>query len=202
MGDTVQVRGTSSGSNATAVNVVLTIGGVSDTFTITTVAAVDTTPNAFTFTDATNQPVSTVVESNTITVLGINAATTMSIVGGEYWKNAGPAWASTSATVVLNDTVKVRGTSSAVLATPVNVILTIGGVSDTFTITTAAVDTTPTAFSFTDVTGAALSTVRVSNSITVAGINSPATMTVTGGEYSKNAGAMLRPRLPSSLAIR
>lgn len=39
-GDTVTVRNTSSASNSTAVNTTLTIGGVSDTFTSTTVAAV------------------------------------------------------------------------------------------------------------------------------------------------------------------
>jgi hypothetical protein len=142
--NTVKVRGTSSASNSTAVNVVLTIGGVSDTFSITTVAAAgDTTPNPFTFTDATDVALSTLTESNAITVLGINAASTMTITGGEYQKNGGGAWVSTATTVVVNDTVKVRGTSSALNSTAVNVVLTIGGVSDTFTITTAAAAAIP-----------------------------------------------------------
>jgi hypothetical protein len=135
--NTVKVRGTSSASNSTAVNVVLTIGGVSDTFTITTLAATDATPDAFSFTDVTGAPLSTVVESNTITVTGIDIASTMTITGGEYSKNGG-AYASTSTTVVATNTVKVRGTSSALNSTAVNVTLTIGGVSDTFTITTLA----------------------------------------------------------------
>jgi hypothetical protein len=188
-GNTVKVRGTSSASNSTAVNVTLTIGGVSDTFTITTLAFVsDTTPNPFTFTDATNVAPSSLTESNAITVTGINAPATMTITGGQYQINGG-AWASTSTTVVVNDTVKVRTTSSASNSTAVNVVLTIGGVSDTFTITTFAADTTPNAFSFTDVTGAAVSTVVESNAITVSGINVPATMTITGGEYQINGGA-------------
>jgi hypothetical protein len=44
-------------------------------------------------------------------------------------------------------------------------------------------DTTPDAFSFTAQTGAGLGTVATSNSITVAGINSAASISITGGEY-------------------
>lgn len=52
-------------------------------------------------------------------------------------------------------------------------------------------DNTPDAFTFTDVTGAALNTVSTSNSITVAGMDSGQTCTVTvsGGTYSKNSAA-------------
>jgi hypothetical protein len=50
-------------------------------------------------------------------------------------------------------------------------------------------DTTPDAFSFTDVTGSALSSTITSNAITVAGITASATITVTGGEYRINDGA-------------
>jgi hypothetical protein len=148
----------------------------------------DTTPNAFTFTDVTGATVSTVYESNSITVAGMDGPATMTITGGEYSINGG-TYASASTSVVAGDTVKVRGTSSGSGLTAVNVVLTIGGVSDTFTITTAAVsDSTPDAFSFTDVTGAALSTIVESNTITVAGINVAATLTVSGGEYSINGG--------------
>ena len=98
---------------------------------------VDTTPDAFTFTDQSGVAVSTVIVSNTITVTGITGASPVTITGGEYSINGG-AYASTATTVVVNDTVRVRGTSSASNSTAVNVVLTIGGVSDTFTITTVA----------------------------------------------------------------
>lgn len=52
--------------------------------------------------------------------------------------------------------------------------------------TTPAVDTTPDVFTFTDQTGVALSTVITSASITVNNINSPATITVSGGTYDIN----------------
>ncbi|KAF0146712.1 MAG: hypothetical protein FD187_3231, partial [bacterium] len=45
-------------------------------------------------------------------------------------------------------------------------------------------DTTPDAFTFTAQTGAARSTVTASNTITVAGIDSAANMSIVGGEYS------------------
>jgi len=186
-GDTVKVRHTSANVNTTAVSTILTIGGVSDTFTTTTVAAGDSTPNAFTFTDQTGVNSATVVESNTITVAGINVSTAISVTGGEYSKNGG-GYTSSTGTVVNGDTVKVRQTSSASGGVQTNCTLTIGGVSDTFNVTTNT-DTTPNAFTFVDQTGVAVSTAIESAAITVAGINSPATISVTGGEYNKNDGA-------------
>ena len=50
-------------------------------------------------------------------------------------------------------------------------------------------DTTPDPFSFISQTGVALNTVITSNAITVSGINVPAPISVTGGEYSVNGGA-------------
>lgn len=148
----------------------------------------DTTPNAFDLGDQTDAALSTVYESSQITVSGIDAAANLTITGGEYSINSG-GWASSATTVNNGDTVKVRGTSSASFSTAVDVALTIGGVSDTFTITTAAEDTTPAAFDLGDQTGAELSTVYQSNEITVAGINSAADLTITGGEYQINGGA-------------
>lgn len=51
-------------------------------------AVSDTTPNPFAFTDIANTELSTTYESNNITVSGINAPTTISIVGGEYSVNS------------------------------------------------------------------------------------------------------------------
>lgn len=50
-------------------------------------------------------------------------------------------------------------------------------------------DTVPDAFTFTDQTGVARSAVISSNAITVAGIDAPEPISVTGGEYSVNGGA-------------
>ncbi len=188
-GNTVQVRHTSSASFSTATNTVLTVGGVSDTFTSTTVAPPpDTTPDAFTFVDQTGVALSTVITSAAITIAGINTASPISVSGGEYAINGG-AFTATAGTVSNGNTVQVRHTSSAAFTTATNTVLTIGGVSDTFTSTTLGQDTTPDAFTFTDQTGVLRGTVVISNNATTTGINAPAAISIVGGEYSINGGA-------------
>lgn len=106
----------------------------------TTTAPPDTTPDAFTFTDVTGATVSTLYTSNLITISGLSASTSASatVTGGEYQKNGGTWTAAGSFTVLNADTVKVRATSSATGSTTTNVTLTVGGVSDTYSITTTA----------------------------------------------------------------
>lgn len=135
-GDLVGVRITSSSANATAVAAVLNVGGVTAAFTVTTAVATDTTPDAFVFTDVSGATPATQYTSNAITVAGINASTAISISGGTYSKN-GAAYTSAPGTANNGDTVSVRITASASDLTAVNAVLTIGGVSDTFTVTTA-----------------------------------------------------------------
>lgn len=140
-------------ATATFFDVTVSVTGVTPvitptTFRIAVTPLVDTVPNAFSFTDATGVDLSTVSASNSITVSGINAPSAISVSGGEYEKNGSGTWTGSAGTVVNGDTVKVRGTSSASNSTAVNVVLTIGGVSDTYTITTVAAAGGP-AFSFT-----------------------------------------------------
>jgi len=93
----------------------------------------DTTPEAFTFNDQTGAEPSAMVESNTITVTGIDAAAAISVTGGEYRIGAG-AYTSNAGTVTYNQMVQARATAGAFGAT-VDVVLSIGGVSDTFSVT-------------------------------------------------------------------
>lgn len=99
----------------------------------------DTIPDQFTFTDITGASVSTLYTSNSITVSGINASTTISISGnsGQYSKNSG-AWTSSSGTVVNGDTVQVRQNSSISYLTEVSTTLSIGGITDVFSVTTSS----------------------------------------------------------------
>lgn len=102
-----------------------------------TAPADDTTPDAFDFTPVTGADRSTLYVSNIVTIAGINAAAAVAVTGGEYRKNGG-AWTTSAGTVVAGDTLQVRGTSSASYTADVNVTLTVGGVADTYTITTKA----------------------------------------------------------------
>lgn len=128
-------RHTSSGALSTATDTLVTVGGVSDTFTSTTLD--DTIPDSFAFTAQTGVPLSTVITSNTITVAGISAATAISIVGGTYSINGG-AYTAGAGTVNNGDTVTVRQTSSASYSTLTTATLTIGGVSGAFYVFTLA----------------------------------------------------------------
>lgn len=139
-GQAVTVRHTSSALNSTTTNTTLTIGGISDTYSTTTVAAgapPDTTPDAFSFTSQTSVALSTVVVSNKLIVSGINTATPVSISGGEYSINGG-AFTSASGTISNGQIVAVRHTSSAANSTVTTTTLTIGSVQGLFTSTTLA----------------------------------------------------------------
>ena len=189
--DTVAVRVNSSSSGLTGVDVTLTIGGVSDTFTVTTVAE-DTTPNQFSYYDRTNASLNRVYNStNSIQISGINVDAAISITDGEYSIDGG-AWTSASGTVSNLSLILLRQTSSTAHSTTVDTVLTIGGVSATFSTTTKAfvADTVPSQFSYYDRTNAQLNTLYNStNSIQVSGINADAAISITGGEYSIDGGA-------------
>ncbi len=132
--DTVQVRQTSSGSELTETIITLTISAVVAPFSVTTGT---TDVDAFTFIDLTDQPISTLIESNVITVSGPTIPVSISVTGGEYSKNGG-AYTSVTGTAVQGDTVQVRQTSSASPSTTTDVVLTVGATSDTWSVTTSA----------------------------------------------------------------
>ncbi|MBU0653772.1 MAG: pre-peptidase C-terminal domain-containing protein [Gammaproteobacteria bacterium] len=187
-GATVKVRHTSSADYATVTNTTLTIGDVSDTFSSTTLAnPADTTPDAFSFTDKTGVNLASLIESDTVTVSGINSPSPVSVSGGEYRINGG-AYTSAAGTVSNGDSLQVRHLSSSLSKTVTNSTLTIGGVSGTFNSTTATADTKPATFRFTAKNKVALSSNIESNTVTISGINAPTPISITTGEYRINGG--------------
>lgn len=188
-GQSVQVRHTSANAYNTTTTTTLTVGGVNGTFSTTT-ANIDTTPNAFAFVDESGLATSIIVISQAITVAGINAPASISVVGGEYSINNG-AFTSGSGTVQNGATVRVRLTTASTANTAQNATLTIGGVSDTFTATTGSGDSTPDPFALVNQTGVKKSQWVTSNAVTVSGINLTVNASVTGTNirWSKNGGA-------------
>jgi len=186
-GQRIQVRVTGSGQFSTPVSAVLTIGGVSSTFTATTVAA-DTTPDAFTFTNMTGAALSSVVGSSEIVISGINTVAFVSITGGEYSVNGG-GYTAALGPVVNGQTVRVRLNSSGLFSTQVSAVLTVGGVSATFSATTLAADAVPDAFPFARKTNATRGAWVVSDSVAIAGINTSSPVSIDNGEYSIAGGA-------------
>jgi len=150
----------------------------------------DTTPDAFSFIDQTGVPLNTPITSNAITVTGINAAAAISVSGGLYSRNGG-GFTSAGGTVHNGDTVRVRQTSASSYDTSTHTQLTIGGVKDTFTVTTRSyvADTTPDPFEFAAQSNVALNAVVTSNAVTISGIDAPAPISINGGTYAINGGA-------------
>lgn len=107
---------------------------------VTTVSSADTTPDPFTFTEQADVPINTPRTSNQITVSGINAAAPISLGACtsalcQYSINGG-AYTSAAGTVNNGQTVAVCQTSSPNFSTTTDLTLDIGGVTDTFRVTT------------------------------------------------------------------
>lgn len=101
----------------------------------------DTTPDQFTFTDKTDVAADGGQDCGTaITVAGIDAASAISASGdtGYGYKVNGGSFTNSSGTVVLNDTVSPCVNRSSSNSTATAATVTIGGVSDTYTVTTVA----------------------------------------------------------------
>ena len=187
VGDLVRVRHTSSSAYSTSVATTLSIGGVSAEFQSTTEDG-DTTPDDFGFFALSNVSLSTTIESNAITVSGINTLSSISVSDGSYYRINNGGYTGSEGTVSADDQVRVSHVSSPLPATSVTTTLTIGGVSAEFKSTTEAVDTTPDSFSFTAKTGVSRDSFIESETITVTGINSPSAISISGGSYRINNG--------------
>lgn len=97
----------------------------------------DSIPSAFSFTDVTGATVSTDYTSAVVSLAGFTAPAAISITGGTYSINGG-AFTASAGFAVPYDSVRAKLTSSGSASTAANAVVTIGGVSDTYTVTTAA----------------------------------------------------------------
>lgn len=147
----------------------------------------DKTPETFSFTASTNAEPGAVVTSAPVTITGIDAASPITITGGQY-SVAGGAFTTAAGTISNNQTLSVRVTASLITNTEVQAVVTIGGVSGAFVVTTAP-DVTPSNFILGSVTGVALSSVNTSEAITLSGIDVAVPISITGGEYAINGGS-------------
>ena len=160
-----------------------------------TIAAPDTTPAPFSLgADLTNVGVNTPVTTGSATITGIDAAADISVSGDgspQYQiGNGGFTSNAASNAVSSGDSVTMKFTSSSSAGTAHTATLTVGGVSDSVTATTAsASDSTPAAFTFSPDTYSnfALSTYQTTNPVTITGIDTAATVTLTSTGNSPDA---------------
>lgn len=178
-GQSLQLRLTSGATFGTERSATITVGDSSYLWTVNTMVA-DSTPDAFAFTDQNNVALGTLVTSNTVSVNGLNQAATVSVTGGGAQVSInGGAWGA-GGTITNGQTLAVRLTSSASFSTTLSAMIDVGGVTDSWSVTTLGGDSTPDAFSFTDQTGVALNTMATSNIINIGGINTGVSVSVSG----------------------
>lgn len=135
-GETLAVRLTSSASFTTAHVATVSVGTTQDAWSVTTRAG-DSTPDAFSFTDVTNQVTSSVITSNTITPAGYEGSVPVSVSGqgSPQISINGGGWV-TSGTITAGQTLAVRLTSSASFVTAHVATVDVGGVTDNWSVTT------------------------------------------------------------------
>jgi hypothetical protein len=109
----------------------------------------DTTPNAYTFTDVTSASPSNNYDTY-VQITGINTATSVARTSGSgsfqvSSSTSTPGYFQTSNTTIQNNQyLHVKQTASSSLSTAVSTAMIVGGVSDTWTVTTSA--TAPAAY--------------------------------------------------------
>lgn len=104
-----------------------------------TVAGGDNTPDAFSFADLADQPLSTLAYSNIVTIGGIDPDTVVSVTGAggpEVSVNGGP-WGA-AGFIAAGDTLRVRQTGAATISTARTAHVTVGTVSVNWNVTTRA----------------------------------------------------------------
>jgi hypothetical protein len=160
----------------------ITVGGYSTTWTLTT--GNDNSPKPLVYKNITNATLGKVYTTATAKVLQLNVPASISITGDSTAMfSVNGVWYDASAigvTVQNNDLVSLRVTAPSAVDMTVQVFLTVGsGVTTTWSVSTVA-DSTPDAFTFTDVTNADFSKVYISGSRTMKGFNTDIPISVTG----------------------
>ena len=114
----------------------------------------DTTPAGFDFAEEANVSPDSLVESESVTISGINASASVSITGGEY-SICGGSYTDSPGSIDSGQQVRVRVQSSSEYNDTVSATLTVGGVAGAFSVTTADLDIRVEAESATLLGGAA-----------------------------------------------
>jgi hypothetical protein len=134
-GDRIQLRVLSAHDVGASVEARFNVGGIGDVFTVTTGS--DAVPRAFAFTDVAAAAAGSIVTSNRIRIAAMNTAATVTLTGPALVSvNDGP-FASPPARLNDGDAVRLRVVASGSAGQTVTSTLDVGGVSDSWDVTTA-----------------------------------------------------------------
>lgn len=217
-GDGLRLRVFTSNILGDSINTGVQVGtGALVPWNITNVTIADDNPDFFDFTDKINQPANTFIESDILTIAGINVPTNVIITSPGELRVDGGAW-DTVGSVGANGTLQLRAQSSAEPGGEVSTTVTIGNTptsqlsDDWKVVTTATGDIIPDAFTFINKDDQPPNTLVYSNVVQIFGITSPSPIAITGGEMqiaggmwvtagSINNGETLRLRIMTSISL-
>ena len=192
-GDTLQIRMTSSDFNSTRKTTSISVGSTTSSWRITTKSSPQEIPNNFDFNDVQDAPLETYVESNVVTITGINSQVTVSAPtnGFESSVDGGPFDGSIK-TIDNGQTLKLRVLTSDILGDTKITQITAGGspIVDWSVVNVLTADNNPDYFDFLDRINQPAGAYVISNSLTITGINVPTAVTVTNGaQFRIDGGA-------------
>ena len=191
-GDTIRVRMESSSLYSTEKETSISIGVTNTTWSVSTKQEPVNVPNAFSFNDVDDAPLSSYVTSNLVTISGLNVIGTVStpLNSAESSVNGGPF--STAVKLINNgETLALRVLTSGALGDSVQTGVSVGSGSvviwNVTNVTTA--DDNPDFFDFTDKLDVTANTYVTSDILTITGLNVPTAVTVTNGDFRINGGS-------------
>lgn len=186
-GAQVRVQLLTSSAFSSATEAALTISGVRSVFRVANVP-LEKGKDTLIFASVAGVAAGALVTSNEVVIAGVNPNSQVSIagVGGTYSINGGP-FTREDGVVSNGDTVRLRLMISSP-ATTATTAFFVGDLGGSFSLSTAAADTTPTAFSLTPNIGSDLNLDKT-KSFTVRGINAASPISIEGGTYQIGGGA-------------
>lgn len=153
-------------------------------------------PNAFAFTDLTGLEISTLTESGAQVISGPYAEYVIVVAAGTEYQVNGGTWTAADGIIPNGASVKLRKTTSESYETPVNGSVTIGGVTDTWTLTTKVAPILTIAYSNVDDDPIGLSRLFVDGNLLIyvnyAGIATVVANSVESGTFQAPLGAVIQ----------
>ena len=132
-GQRVRVRVLAASVGLTTTHATLTIGDISSDFVVTTHA--DITPDEFVFDAQTDVPFDALIESNSVTISGIDEPVSISITGGEYSID-GAGFTPEEGVIEAGESARLRMRSASTFGRTTTATLVVGDTSADFKVTT------------------------------------------------------------------
>lgn len=185
----LQLRLTTSANDSTTSTANTTVGGATEGWDVTTC---DATPDAYTFTDLTDQATSSTVDSDIVQITGTTCVSTPISISGSAGRryricndssctSVSQNWTSSLGTIANNQYLQLRVNTSSAYSATTSVTPNINGITTTWNATTVC-DSFPDAYAFLNIYGQSTSTAVQSNIVQISGMDAscPADITVSG----------------------